>query len=251
MRFWLPRLFPGQTVGGANGSDASVYFAYYGEDDEVSYIEIPLEISGTTSLEVPNLPGPIFELGIFFHKDSSVTLDFVKWSGAPRFVAERPKHKGTMWRKAWVNAVDELVGWSEMFRVIQNDGLGMISQGTQDWQDYKVHADVTPHLAKRAGLAIRTQGLTRFYGLLVTVEGTVQLIRKNHDETVLAEASFDWSFGETLNMSLSAKGDHLMASINGTQVLEATDSTLKGGGVGIVIEEGRSATNKVSVEPVS
>ena len=247
-----PRLFPGQTVEvGANGSDASVYFAYYGEDDEVGYIETPLEISGTTTLEVPNLPGPIFELGIFFHKDSSVTLDFVKWSGAPRFVAERPKHKGTMWRKAWVNAVDELVGWSEMFRVIQNDGLGMISQGTQDWQDYKVHADVTPHLAKRAGLAIRTQGLTRFYGLLVTVEGTVQLIRKNHDETVLAEASFDWSFGETLNMSLSAKGDHLTASINGTQVLEATDSTLKGGAVGIVIEEGRSATNKVSVEPVS
>ena len=83
------------------------------------------------------------------------------------------------------------------------------------------------------------------------MEGTVQLIRKNHDETVLAEASFDWSFGETLNMSLSAKGDHLTASINGTQVLEALDSTLKGGAVGMVIEEGRSATNKVSVEPVS
>ena len=52
-------------------------------------------------------------------------------------------------------------------------------------------------------------------------------------------------------MSLRAEGDHLTASINGTQVLEATDSTLKGGAVGIVIEEGRSATNKVSVEPVS
>ena len=106
-------------------------------------------------------------------------------------------------------------------------------------------------MAKRAGLAIRTQGLTRFYGLLVTVGGTVQLIRKNHDETILAEASFDWSFGETLNMSLAAERDHLTASINGVQVLEATDSTFRGGAVAILIEEGRSATNKVTVEPAS
>ena len=138
-----------------------------------------------------------------------------------------------------------------MFRVIQNQGLGMISQGTQDWQDYKVHADITPHLAKRAGLAIRTQGLTRFYGLLVTSKGTVQLIRKNHDETILAEASFDWLFGETLNMSLTAEGDYLTAWINGVQVLEATDSSFRGGAVAILIEEGRSATNRVTVEPVS
>ena len=247
-----PRLFPGQILEiGANGNYASIYLAYYGENDEVGHSEMPLEKTGVTTFEVPNLPGPIFELGIVFHQDSTVSLDFVKWSGAPKFVAERPKHKGTMWRKAWVNAVDELVGWSEMFRVIQNDGLGMISQGTQDWQDYKVHADVTPHLAKRAGIAIRTQGLRRFYGLLVTSEGTVQLIRKNHDETVLAEASFHWLFGETLNMSLTAEGDHLTASINGVQVLEANDSSFRGGAAAILIEEGRSATNKVTVEPVS
>ena len=52
-------------------------------------------------------------------------------------------------------------------------------------------------------------------------------------------------------MSLAAERDHLTASINGVQVLEATDSTFRGGAVAILIEEGRSATNKVTVEPAS
>ena len=156
-----------------------------------------------------------------------------------------------MWRLAWVDAVDQLMSWWEMFRLIQNQGLGMISQGTREWVDYTVSADVTPHLVSRAGIAARVQGLTRFYGLLVTQDQKVQIVRRHHQETVLAEATYDWSLGQTLHMRLSVNGDEIVGAIDGVTVLEATDDKLDAGGVGLIVEEGRTATSKVQVGNVS
>jgi hypothetical protein len=152
-----------------------------------------------------------------------------------------------MWKRAWVDAVDQLVSWTEMFRLVQNEGLGMISQGTREWTDYIVRADVTPHLAKRAGIAARVQGLTRFYALMVTRDQKVQLVKSLHQESVLAESEFGWSFGDTLHMSLGVEGDELWGEINGQVVLSARDSSLDSGAIGLVIADGRSATHKVEV----
>jgi hypothetical protein len=152
-----------------------------------------------------------------------------------------------MWRHAWVDAVDSLMSWWESFRLIQNQGLGMISQGTREWIDYAVNADVTPHLVKRAGIAARVQGLRRFYALLVTQDKKVQLVRHFDQETVLAEAPFDWSLGETLDMTLNVKGDKITGLINNTQVLEAHDTKLAAGAIGLIVEDGRSGINRVQV----
>ena len=60
--------------------------------------------------------------------------------------------EGSMWRRAWVNGVDMMSRGTEMFRLIQNKGLGLIMQGTREWRDYSVSASVTPHLARRCGI---------------------------------------------------------------------------------------------------
>jgi len=242
-----PRIFPGQTISAAvSVSGASLYVAYYGEDDEAMYLD-----SNSLTMEVPNLPGPIFEVGLRLDKDVTLELEYLKWAGTPEVVFERPSHKGAMWRRAWVDAVDELMSWWEMFRLIQNQGLGMISQGTREWIDYSVSADVTPHLVSRAGVAARVQGLTRFYALLVTNDQKVQLVRRFHQETILAEAPFDWALGETLNMTLTVKGEHITGEINGAKVLEADDSKLDAGAIGLIVEEGRTATNRIQVRRAS
>ncbi|MDC3123769.1 ADP-ribosylglycohydrolase family protein [Gammaproteobacteria bacterium] len=244
-----PRIFPGQHLrAGLSSPDANLYVAYYGENDEVCFIDVdapddPLK----PSIQVPCVYGPIFEVGVRLNKDISIELDHLGWRGNPHVVFERPKHRGRMWKRAWVDAVDQLVSWTEMFRLVQNEGLGMISQGTREWTNYIVRADVTPHLATRAGIAARVQGLTRFYALMVTRDQKVQLVKSLHQESVLAESEFGWSFGDTLHMSLGVDGDELWGEINGQVVLSARDSSLDSGAIGLVIADGRSATHKVEV----
>jgi ADP-ribosylglycohydrolase len=248
-----PRIFPGQHVSaGVSSPDANLYIAYYGEGDETCYVDVdnpddPLN----PSINVPKVPGPIFEVGLRLNKDVSLQLSHVGWQGNPEVTFERPQHKGLMWKRAWVDAVDQLLGWSEMFRLVQNEGLGMISQGTREWTNYVVSADVTPHLVSRAGIAARVQGLTRFYALMVTVDQKVQLVKSVHEESVLAEADFSWTLGDTLNMSLRVDGDELVGEIDGTVVLTAKDTSLDSGAIGLVVADGRTATNKVAVAPLS
>jgi hypothetical protein len=242
-----PRIFPGQTISAATDvPGASLYIAYYNTDDEVVHVDA----DGLT-FDVPSLPGPIFEVGLRLNEDVSLELDRITWSGTPDVVFERPNYHSAMWRRAWVDAVDQLMSWWESFRLIQNQGLGLIAQGTREWIDYAVSADVTPHLVKRAGIAARVQGLRRFYALLVTQDKKVQLVRHFDQETVLAEAPFEWSLGETLNMTLNVKGDMITGLINDTQVLEASDAKLDAGAAGLLVEEGRTGTNKVKVGSAS
>ena len=248
-----PRIFPGQQVyAGVSSPDANLYIAYYGDGDETCYVDVDSPDDALNpSLHVPTVPGPIFEVGLRLNKDVSLQLDHVGWQGNPEVTFERPKHKGLMWKRAWVDAVDQLVGRSEMFRLVQNEGLGMISQGTREWTNYVVSADVTPHLVSRAGVAARVQGLTRFYALMVTLDQKVQLVKSVHTESVLAEAEFNWTLGDTLNMSLHVNGDALVGEINGAVVLTATDAALDSGAIGLVVADGRTATNTVTVAPLS
>ena len=52
-------------------------------------------------------------------------------------------------------------------------------------------------------------------------------------------------------MSLEVNGDQLIGSIDGETVLTATSDSFSDGAVGLVIEEGRSATRQVHVQPVT
>lgn len=255
-----PRIFPGQTLGASvSSSGANLYVAYYGEDDETHFLDFDVaeDEAGTLAAVIPALPGPIFQVGLRLNQDGPVELDNLRWSGTPEVVFERPENPatkwspGAMWRLSWVDAVDQLMSWWEMFRLIQNQGLGMISQGTREWVDYAVSADVTPHLVKRAGLAARVQGLTRFYALLVTSDSKVQIVRRLHQETVLAEAPFEWSLGDTLNMTLQVSGENIVGIIDDATVLEAKDDKLDAGAIGLIVEEGRTATSRVQVGQVS
>ena len=283
-----PRIFPGQTVeatlrGGADGARANVYLGYYGEDDETStFDDDPVDLAAGESRRVafvvPALPGPVFSAGVRVDGTAAgervdaadgttdgesvdeldgpaadVLLEALKWSGAPEFRLELPRHRGTMWRRAWVNGVDLLTKGIEMFRLVQNAGMGLLMQGTREWRDYSVSADLTPHLVERAGVAARVQGLTRFYGLLLArgARGSrVQLVRMLHGEEVLAEADFEWRLGEVHELTLQVAGDRISGKVDGATLVEATDDALDCGGIGLVVEEGRLGVDRIEVRPV-
>ena len=52
-------------------------------------------------------------------------------------------------------------------------------------------------------------------------------------------------------MSLHVNGDELVGEINGAVVLTATDAALDSGAIGLVVADGRTATNTVTVAPLS
>ena len=87
------------------------------------------------SWTIPDLGGlPIQSVGIELHgaqgASGTLFLDYLTWSGAPKLLLTRPQIENTFWRRAWVDAVDNRDGKRmQPFRIVQNEGMGMIAQG--------------------------------------------------------------------------------------------------------------------------
>jgi ADP-ribosylglycohydrolase len=270
-----PTLYPGQTVragvaaDGANETPVTcrLYIRTYGADDELIRTYGPetiLEPGAGHAFEwrIEDTGGaPIAQVGLELcserRVDGAVYLDYLTWDGAPDVVLTRPADGGTMWRRAWVDGVDQYSPWwPEPYRLVQNHGTGLLMQGTREWTDYRVSADVTPHMVRSAGIAARVQGMRRYYALLLCNDGadghpTARLVKAMDGNTVLAEVDFAWEFGETHELCLEVVGTRLRAWVGAQELFELddTDWPLTGGGVALVCEEGRTATQAVRVQP--
>lgn len=249
-----PRVYPGQTLYADLDSQgpANLYVAYYGAGDQVQFERSEsVANAGRVEFRLPAHAHPIFEIGVEMPDGGSATLDAMGWRGEPTVTFDRPD-AGSMWRRAWVDGVDQLWSFVEPYRLIQNAGTGLLIQGTRDWRDYEVTADVTPHLARSAGLAARVQGMRRYYAVRLARNGTspvLQLVRVVNDTCVLAETAFAWELGERYELSLQVVGSRIRASVDDI-VLSVADETLDSGGVALLVEAGRSATQQVCVTGV-
>ena len=254
-----PQVYPGQTLNArlAGRGEVALYVANYGENDAVTLHEgewVDLAEPGAEAgvdlvFNVPAEAYPIFEIGVQTRAEGEVYLDSMSWQGEPNFVIAQPAHKGTMWRRAWVNGVDSFWSFGDPIRLMQNDGRGLLIQGTRDWRNYQVSADVTPHLVEQAGIAVRVQGMRRYYGLLLGRDRRLRLVKVLNTETTLAECALHVEFGTTYTLTLSVSGDQLSASVDGKVMLEASDADLSCGALALLVEEGRTATQSVVVTP--
>ena len=275
--FASPTLYPGQevtaTVANAGSGEATVglVIRVYGAGDESRIVTGPSQAipagAGPTELRwtIPATGGnPINAIGLEVSGDA-VSLQHLDWGGAPTVTFARPEDSpvanwfdqpptppSVMWRKAFVDAVDMYGNWKEAFRISQNSGRGVMAQGSHDWTDYRVSSTVTPYLAKSAGLAIRVQGLKRFYAIVLCDDQTARLIKMDDTETVLAETPFAWSVFEAFPMTIEANGEMITGTIGDTVRLTATDpgTRLRTGSAGFTIEVGTMGAESLSVEPV-
>ncbi len=182
----------------------------------------------------------------------TVYLDYLTWDGEPDVVLGRPAGGGKMWRQAWVNAISRFdAWWPEPYRLIQNEGMGLLIQGTREWRDYHVRAAVTPHMAASAGIGARVQGLRRYYALLLCRGGKARLVKALDGDTVLAEVDFPWECGNTYDLRMQVSGTHIQGWINGQKIfdVEDTERPLEGGAIALLCEEGRVASDAVTVRP--
>jgi pectate lyase len=108
--------------------------------------------------------------------------------------------------------------------------------GSTSWSTATVSARVRPNAfgsasSRGAGIAARVQNTSNFYALVLT-PNSVQ-IRKGAT-TTLASASFSTATGTWYTLSLSATGGSLVGSVNGTQVVSASDSSYATGRAGLL-----------------
>ena len=256
-----PKIYPGQIIeaqvstASKQGMDCRLYLSYYGENDEVAHVygaaaHLTSEQNLELHLSVPEYAHPIFEVGIELLSKGVLHLDCLRWVGMPNVNFSRPAGKGTMWRRAWVAAVDSYSSRPEPYRLVQNQGTGLLIQGSREWTNYHLESDITPHLARRVGLAGRVQGLRRYYSLVLNEIGELQLNKMLNEETCLKSVPYDWSLGDTLVLSLTFDGDKLTGSVNGIPLIEVHDQALDCGGIGLLIEEGRTSSQEVRVSPI-
>jgi ADP-ribosylglycohydrolase len=265
-----PTLYPGQTVRAGLFADeknsrsveVGIQLQPYGQEDELMNIGGPrqsLSPGKTVHLEwqVPLLDSaPIAQVGISIasHEptDGVIYLDWLSWDGSPNFTFRRPVPAGNMWKRQWVNAADFFETHSdELFRVIQNRGRGLVITGTSEWTDYIAQARITPHLVKAFGLAVRVQGLERYYALLLSSKNTIKLIKRLDGETTLVEQALDWEFGRPYQLQIAVRENQILASIDGTLLfsVEELDHPLSGGGIALICEEGRIGVDEASIAP--
>jgi hypothetical protein len=237
---------------------AQLIVRVYGTDDAIETITGPTVVlrAGTSTplqWQIPDTHGaPIMAVGVQItsatRADGTLYVDYLTWNGSPTVTFMRPAHTGKLWRRAWVDASDQWdPQWPEAFRVAQNSGTGMISQGTADWIDYRATATITPHLIAHGGLAVRVQGLRRYYALELQSGGSVALIKQYDDvTTVLAQQTCDWQPEQTYAFQIDMRGNQITAQVAGI-TLTATDGSLAHGGVGLVCAEGRIACEVITV----
>jgi ADP-ribosylglycohydrolase len=266
--FASPTLYPTQTVtavvaGSSENTapiEARLVMRYYDIEDKYALLTGP-SVSlapgeeSTLEWQIPDLGGlTIQAIGVEVIGSGAVVLDRLGWTGMPNVTFTKPEgSNGTLWRRGWIDGVDHFDRWwGNPFRIVKNEDRGLIAQGTREWTDYRAEADINPSLAKYAGLAARVQGMRRYYAILLGNDNVVRLVKMDDTETVLAEAPFDWEYFNHYTLSLEVNGSNITGSVAGGPTLTASDpgSRLKGGSVGLVVENGTLISDGVSVRGI-
>ena len=263
-----PTLYSGQTVtatveGGADLSGpvtARLYVGLHGEGDALILSggeDAALVPGGTAALTltVPDTAGrPVAAVGIELTADAptsgAVLLDRLTWDGVPTVTLGRDA-PGDLWKRAWVNAVSHFeASWGEglAYKVIQDEGIGLVTQGEWEWTGYTVSALLVPHLAKRLGLAGAVRGLRRYVALVLDEDHRVRLIEQRDDvRRVLAESEATWAMEEAQRVSLTITASGITATY-GDAALTATGADLPTrGAIGLLAEAGYGEFGPVTV----
>ena len=268
-----PTLHPGQTVrarlsaGSANTQAVmtSLTLLVHGAGDALERLDgaparLPPDGTGELVWTVPDLGGrPVATVGLAISIEDgeaagAVHLDRLDWSGVPDVVLRRPDAPATFWRRAWVNAVTRVSEtYPQAFRLSQDSGRGLLIYGAREWRDTRLECAVTVHLGS-GGIAVRVQGLRRYYGLMLRPGNRIVLLKtRDGDERVLAEAELAWELEAPVPLALEVTGGTLRGEVAGRVLLQACDGDrpLADGSVALAVETGTLSTDRVRIRPAS
>lgn len=263
-----PTLYTGQTITAqiAAGLEltgpvsAALYVRVYGEGNTLTIHRGPAQTlapgnAASLTLTAPETAGqPIAEVGVEITSGASasgtVLLDRLTWDGTPNGTFGKAAH-GDLWKRAWVNAVSSFEpSWGDglAYRVIQNDGTGLVTQGESEWTNYTVSVLLYPHLAKRLGLVGAVRGLRRYVALMMDEDRKIRLIeQRDNTRRILAESNTVWQPEEAQTLSLTITERGITANY-GDETLTASGENLPTrGAIGLLADTGYSEFGPVTV----
>jgi ADP-ribosylglycohydrolase len=266
-----PTLYSGQKVKAGfyagQGTKINLFIKVYNKDDKLDVIygpEVALTADAYSETEwaIPDTHGhPITIIGFECKGESGIVyLDYLTWDGEPNviltrpFGADKPWEPPLVWRQAWVDGMDIWeVRWPEPYRLVQNEGRGLIMQGTREWKDYEVEAAITPWLMDAGGIGARVQGLKRFYSLQLVKENIVRLVKALDGDVILGEQEFKWDIHSSYTLKMQVSGNRIKAWVDGQLQFEVLDEDhpLSGGGVAYVVDLGHISSQAMTVNPIS
>ncbi|KAF2095323.1 ADP-ribosylglycohydrolase [Rhizodiscina lignyota] len=270
-----PLVYPGQTVqaliradkSNSNSVDVRLRLKVYSKGDELVTGDAPAVLTlapGNADILKWTIPDtmdsqPIQQLGLALsvpsgHLNGTVWLDYLRWDSTPELTLRRPLNgPSDFWRQAWVNGVSEIKRWNQgpAFYVAQNDGEGIISYGTREWRNYTVTvSNFRVNLGAPSGVAVRVQGLRRWYALLFTSGGRIAFVKSiDRSKVELASAEFKWELDRSYEVAVTVVDTTLKAQIDGKGVLEASDDRFSHGGIGFVVTNGSVSAEEVRISP--
>lgn len=218
------------------------WFKVYGKNDELRTIDSSTSVTVTPGSEkvlkyliADDMDHqPIQQLGVSLLVPSGrftgiVWLDYLRWDGTPQLTLRRPTiGPCDFWRQAWVNGVSKFHQWGPSFFLAQDAGEGIISYGTREWRDYVVSvSDFRVNLGGPAGVAVRVQGLRRWYALLFKAGNRVALVKAlDKEREELATSHYSWEIDCKSQIEMNVKGDLITARADGVDLHQMKEFTI-------------------------
>jgi ADP-ribosylglycohydrolase len=282
-----PLVSPGQVVTAVLRADSSntasisvnLRLKHYNDADTLSKFDGPSTALSpgqeqTLTWIIPDAfdSQPIQQLGLALscpkgHINGTIRLDSLSYSGPPCMTLKRPAAAQRdpfqpaqagkpcqFWTRSWIDSMSTFHTKfpKASFYLAQDRGEGVLITGTRDWIDYKVTVPSFRINVGSAGLAVRVQGLNRYYALIFKPDRKSMALVKAKDESrmELASASYDWELDEVYNVAVRVEGSEITGFIAGKKVLEANDGDYTGGGIGAVLVDGSVSINQFDIAPL-
>ncbi|HZY69323.1 MAG TPA: ADP-ribosylglycohydrolase family protein [Devosia sp.] len=115
-------------------------------------------------------------------------------------------------------------------------------------RDQRVTAALTPLAGSSHLVSARVQGTSRFYAAGFH-DGQAVILKEDHATTVLASSPFEPELGREYSVELKVVGDALALTVDGNELLTATDSAYRYGMAGLRIGSvGRMSIARLEIE---
>lgn len=269
-----PLLYEGQTVKAVvehvKGTfDVRLYIASFDANDHIEItfggrmtFEEGIPLGGQKDIlwKIPEAGGrTISRIGVEIISpdgEGTAILRSIDWKGAP----EKFEIKGSlrnydmtgfnMAMEAFVASAKQFSFDSRVtFTISHEEKGGVVTTGTQDWEDYSVKTVLIPSIHQRFGVIARCRGHRRYYGLLFEKNNHVAIVKhKSGQETELADTEFLYENDKKIEVILSLKGSNLEAYVNGEKLLEACDMEYRHGGAGYLADAGTVLADGFCIE---
>ncbi|MBP5234094.1 MAG: hypothetical protein J6333_11895, partial [Planctomycetes bacterium] len=166
--------------------------------------------------------------------DGEVFIDRVERRGRPEVVcADGPVGAGNC-VPGWITNADDVSKWgydgADWRTVVKNGGTGLLVTGDRSWQDAELSCRFRLNLGE-AGAVVNYQGARRYHAVLFDGE-KARLVRQCHGVAVLAAAPCPVGLERPFALKVACRDGEIVVTVDGKEILRATDRSLCGGGAG-------------------